>query len=244
MSWHLSTHPLRKVRLLTFDLDDTLWPCHPVIHAAEREVHSWFAQVAPVLCEHYGIDELRAHRMQLARENPEQAHDLTGLRLRSYRELARRHGLDEGIAEQANAIFRRARNRVTPYQEVAEVLGELRAHFRLVAVSNGNAQIEQTPLAGLFDHAFMAEEVGAAKPDPALFRAASRVTGIPLEQAAHVGDDPVRDVEAARRVGMHAVWVNREGIDWPGELAPPDLQVSDLYQLRGHLLAGQEGDAD
>lgn len=243
MNWHLSTHPLHRVRLLTFDLDDTLWPCFPVIHAAEREVHAWLEEAAPELARHYGIDDLREHRMQLARENPDKAHDLTGLRLRSYRELARRHGLDEGIAEQANAIFRRARNRVSPYDEVVEVLRELRPHFRLVAVSNGNAQIEQTPLAGCFDHAFMAERVGAAKPDPALFHAASEATGISLAEAAHVGDDPLRDVEAARRAGMHAVWVNREGAEWPETLPPPDVQVGDLWQLRDYLLSEREGEA-
>ncbi len=236
MNWHPSTHPLHRVRLLTFDLDDTLWPCFPVIHAAEREVHAWFEEAAPELTQHYRIEDLREHRVQLARANPDQAHDLTGLRLRSYRELARRHGLDEGIAEQANAIFRRARNRVTPYDEVVEVLSQLRARFRLVAVSNGNAQIEHTPLAGCFDHAFMAEAVGAAKPDPALFYAASRATGIPLAEAAHVGDDPLRDVAAALQVGMHAVWINREGTDWPETLSPPDVQVSNLHQLRNYLL--------
>ncbi|RMG32403.1 MAG: HAD family hydrolase [Gammaproteobacteria bacterium] len=237
MNWHLSTRPLRAVRLLTFDLDDTLWPCFPVIHAAEREVHAWLDQAAPELARRYDIDALREHRQQLARDNPDQAHDLTGLRLRSYRELARRHGVDEAIAEQANVIFRRARNRVTPFEEVVEVLTRLRRHYRLVAVSNGNAQVECTPLADCFDHAFMAEEVGAAKPDPALFHAASQATGIPLEQAAHVGDDPLRDVEAARRAGMHTVWVNREGADWPAELPPPDVQVRDLRQLLDYLLS-------
>ena len=227
---------LREVRLLTFDLDDTLWPCFPTIQAAEQEVHDWFRQAAPPLAEHYDIDSLRAHRMQLARDLPHLAHDLTALRLRSYRELARRHGLAEEIAEQANAIFRRARNRVSPYEEVIGELQRLRRRFVLVAVSNGNAQVERTPLAGLFHHAFMAEEVGAAKPDPALFEAASRASGIPLSQAAHLGDDPERDVVAARRAGMHAIWINREGRDWPEALAPPDLEVPDLRHLSDLLL--------
>ena len=241
MSWHLAPHhPFASVRLLTFDLDDTLWPCFPTILAAEQEVHAWFSEAAPLLAEKYDIDSLRRHRMQVAQENPHIAHDLTAIRVHSYRELAERHGLPEDLAHEANAIFRRARNRVTPYEEVVEVLGTLREFYVLVAVSNGNAQIEKTPLAGCFQHAFMAEEVGAAKPDPALFRAASAAAGIPLNQAAHVGDDPERDVEAARRAGLRSVWVNRGEADWPQQLPPPDLQVGDLYRLRDVLLPGVE----
>ncbi len=227
--------PLAGVRLLTFDLDDTLWPCFPTIQAAEREVHAWFREEAPVLAERYDIEELRRHRMRVARENPDKAHDLTAIRVHSYRQLARRHGLPESVAHQANAIFRRARNQVRPYEEVVEVLKALRGSYVLVAVSNGNAQVDRTPLAGFFDHAFSAEEVGAAKPDPALFHAASEAAGVPLELAAHVGDDPERDVEAARLAGMRTVWVNRGNADWPPGLAPPDLQVPDLHRLRDAL---------
>jgi putative hydrolase of the HAD superfamily len=237
MNWRVAD-PRRfsGVRMLTFDLDDTLWPCFPTIHAAEREVHAWLAQTAPVLVEHYDIDSLREHRMQVARANPEIAHDLTEIRLRAYRELAERHGLPSDLARQANRIFRRARNRVRPYEEVIDALRALRRRYVLVAVSNGNAQIDKTPLAGCFEHAFMAEEVGAAKPDPALFRAASQATGIPLSEAAHVGDDPERDVLAARRAGLRSIWVDREGRTWPPELAPPDLRVAHLGELRRVLM--------
>jgi putative hydrolase of the HAD superfamily len=241
MNWHLApSHPFADVRLLTFDLDDTLWPCFPTIQAAEQEVHDWFRRSAPLLAEKYDIDSLREHRMQVAQENPHMAHDLSAIRMSSYRELARRHGLPEDLAREANAIFRRARNRVMPYAEVTEVLTRLRDFYVLVAVSNGNAQIEKTPLAGCFHYAFMAEEVGAAKPAPALFRAASGAAGIPLNQAAHVGDDPKRDVEAARHAGLRGIWVNRREAEWPPELAPPDLQVPNLYRLQEVLMQGRE----
>ena len=232
----MSYWSLHPVQLLTFDLDDTLWPCMPVIQAAERAVHDWFREAVPVIAECYDIDSLREHRIRVARENPYRAHDLTGIRLHGYRHLTRRHGLDEAIAEQANAIFRRERNKVTPWPEVAEALHTLREYFVLVAVSNGNAQIEHTPLADCFHQAFMAEEVGAAKPDPALFHAAADVSGIPLSRAVHVGDDPHRDVEAARRMGMQTVWVNRNGMVWPEDLPPPDHTVSDLCALVALLL--------
>jgi putative hydrolase of the HAD superfamily len=227
---------LEQVELITLDLDDTLWPCFPVIQAAEQELYAWLGEQAPQLTEVHDVASLRAHRMQLAERHPGLAHDLTGIRLRSLCELADTHGLDPQLPRLAIEVFRRARNRVTPYDEVRDVLHRLRERFVLVAVSNGNAQVAQTPLAGCFHHSFMAEEVGAAKPEPALFLAASEASGIGLERALHVGDDPVRDIAAARDAGMRTAWVNRDGAAWPEGIAGADLQVDDLRQLVARLL--------
>ena len=42
--------PLRAdISLITLDLDDTLWPCEPVILAAERALHHWLGQRTPRL---------------------------------------------------------------------------------------------------------------------------------------------------------------------------------------------------
>lgn len=224
-----------KLRLITLDLDDTLWPCFPTIHAAERVVFDWLAERAPRLALEHDIDSLREHRLAVAREFPHIAHNLTELRLRSLRQLSQEYGLPLSLASEANALFRHERNRVTPYDEVLEALQTLREEYVLVAVTNGNAQIEHTPLADCFHYSFMAEEVGAAKPHPALFEAASAATGIDLGAALHVGDDPLLDVEAARRQGMQTAWVNRKGGDWPDGLATPDYIVTDLEQLCAKL---------
>lgn len=220
-----------RIGLITLDLDDTLWPCFPTIIAAERSLFAWIEQRAPALAADHDLDSLREHRQSLARRRPEIAHDMTGLRLQSLLELGRDYGLGDEFAHSASDHFRRERNRVRPFEDVIPALRVLGRYYVLVSVSNGNAQIEHTPLAGCFDHSFLAEEVGAAKPHPALFEAASRVSRIPLDRALHVGDDPVRDVEAARSAGMRTAWVNREQRSWPDHLAPADFSIGSLEQL-------------
>jgi putative hydrolase of the HAD superfamily len=225
-----------RARLICFDLDDTLWPCHAVIRAAEAECYDWLAREAPRLTGRYNEEQLREHRMAIGRRHPEIAHDLTEVRLRSLATLLEEAGYSAGLAHQASAIFRAARNRVTPYDEVIDGLARLRERYTLVSVTNGNSQIEHTPLHASFDHSLTAAEVGAAKPHPAIFHAASRGSGVPLEAFVHVGDDPLRDVQAARDLGLPAVWLNRSGADWPGTLPPPDLEVGDLTELVERLL--------
>jgi 2-haloalkanoic acid dehalogenase type II len=222
---------LDRVRAITFDLDDTLWPCAEVIRAAEAAWFDWLEREAPQLTKAFDLAALRQHRLDYARRRPELAHDMTALRREALAELLRDHGHDAALAGASVDVFRAARNRVRPYAEVAGALAALRPRFTLVSVTNGNAQVEQTPLRDCFDLSLTAAEVGAARPDPAIFHAASDRTGVPLQAFVHVGDDPLRDVAAARALGLPTVWVNRDGREWPAGVARADVEADSLTRL-------------
>jgi putative hydrolase of the HAD superfamily len=231
----------RHLRLITIDLDDTLWPCAPVIRAAEAAHFDWLREQAPRLTAAYDLAGLRQHRLALMQTCPEIAHDVTAVRHRSLQALLDAHAYPLQIADQALEVFRQARNRVEPYPETGQVLSRLRRHCRLVAVTNGNAEVQETGLRDVFDHRLTAAEVGAAKPDPALFEQAMAWADATPAQTLHVGDDPHLDVEAARALGIAAVWVNRDQQAWPEALAPPVLEVPDLEVLERWLaLPGED----
>lgn len=224
-----------ELRLITFDLDDTLWPCASVIGKAERMLHEWLKKHAPRVAAANTVESMRAHRLAIASEHPDRAHDMTWLRTFAIRELLHRHDHDEDLAEQATAIFREARDRVQPYDDVIEVLARLRHRYLLVSVTNGNARVENTPLFGIFHHSVSAAEVGAAKPHPALFETSIAFAEVEPHAALHVGDDAHLDVRAAHDFGMRTAWVNRHNRRWPDELPAPDLTVSDLFMLEKRL---------
>ena len=125
--------------------------------------------------------------------------------------------------------------RFRPYPEVPAALTAWRAAgLRLVVASNWDvslhAVLERTGLAPLVDGAVTSAELGAAKPDPALFAAALEVAGVPAEEALHVGDSPEADVAGARGVGIEPVLVVRHGAHPPGVRC-----VSGLDELTGSL---------
>lgn len=231
---------LADVRLICLDLDDTLWPCMPTIVRAEQAMFDWLATAAPLLTAGHTPLTLREHRLGMAESHPHRAHDLTAMRLIALQELLPRYGYHPALAEGACEVFRHHRNQVEPFDEVVASLQSLRQRFTLVALSNGNAQVEQTPLSGLFHHSFSAEEVGAAKPDPALFQTAMAAAGVGPDEALHVGDDPLRDVQAARALGLSVVWMNRDGQDWPDALGPTPSIVSDLQGLLQLMKAAEQ----
>jgi 2-haloalkanoic acid dehalogenase type II len=225
-----------SIELVLLDLDDTLWPCEPVIEQAERVVYTWLRCNCPELTRVHDIDSLRRHRQALRSERPAIAHDITALRIESLALLLRQAGCPSALAGQAVRVFLEARHRVTPYPEVRAELAVLRRHYRLVSVTNGNADVDRTPLRGCFDLSLSATDAGAAKPAPDLFLLALQRTGVRPERAVHVGDDPELDVQAARQAGLRAVWMNRKGATWPPHLSPPEAGVRDLRELR-HWLA-------
>jgi putative hydrolase of the HAD superfamily len=98
-------------------------------------------------------------------------------------------------------------------------------------VTNGNSDIQRTALKDHFHFSLTAAEVGAAKPSPELFQSALELAGVTPNCAVHVGDDPQRDILAARRVGMRTVWINRKAAPWPEQLPPPDASTDNLYEL-------------
>lgn len=224
-----------KYRLLTIDLDDTLWPCTPTILQAEAALYCWLERCTPRLTDACDQNVMRVHRRDLALSRPEIAHDLTQVRLESLRGLLAAYGYDVALADRAMSLFLEQRNRVEPYADVIPGLRALGADRRLVSVTNGNADVRRTPVGDLFHLTLTAADVGAQKPDPAIFLSALEWAGMPPDRTLHLGDDPYRDVEAARRLGLQAVWVNRSGKPWPDELEPPAVEVADLVELRRWL---------
>jgi FMN hydrolase / 5-amino-6-(5-phospho-D-ribitylamino)uracil phosphatase len=227
-----------EIELITLDLDDTLWPCASVIERAESALYEWLQQRATRVAEVHDLDSLRRHRRDVALARPEIAHDLTAVRRVSMRLLLEEHGYPATLAEPAIAVFRAARNEVTPFPEVVPALHALRRRYRLVSLTNGNAEVHCTPLHGCFQLCLSAAEVGAAKPEPALFERALEAAGVPPGRALQVGDHPELDVRAAQQVGMRTAWVNRDARPWPAEFALPDLIVNDLWDLQRRLVPG------
>jgi len=225
----------RGISLITIDLDDTLWPCAPTIARAEAALFAWLRKRVPRVTAVYGSQALAVQRRSLLKQRPDIAHDITRVRLLSLQQLLAEFGYAEALADEAMDVFLEERNRVEPYADVAPALEPLARRYRLVSVTNGNADVKRTPLGRYFELVLSAAEVGRAKPSPDIFRAALEQTGVDPSRALHVGDDPHLDIEPARKLGMRTVWMNRGRGQWPGDLPVPDATVADLGEFRRWL---------
>jgi len=228
---------MKDIRTITLDLDDTLWEIHPVIKRAETRLYEWMREHYPRITEMFGPADFRILRSEVLAEFKEHTHDLTFLRRKVLARLGEAAGYGDSHVDEAFEVFDEARNDVTLFPGVESTLTRLREGFVLIAVTNGNANLEKIGIRHLFDGVVSAAKTGAAKPARPIFDAAVKAGGASPEQTLHVGDDPLRDVHGARDAGLRAVWVNRNGDAWPDEYPAPDIEVQHIGEL--HQVLGQ-----
>ncbi len=223
---------LQKIKAITIDLDDTLWPIAPTITQAEKVLQDWLLQNAPAAAELSGQAGVRQRIRQEVQERwTDRLHDLSFLRLESLRQLLREAGESPDHAEPAFEVFFAARQQVQLYEDVEAALAFLSRRVPVLALSNGNADVHRVGLGSYFVGSVAARDVGVAKPDKAIFEHATRVLQLPMDAVLHVGDDVHLDVCGALDAGMHTVWVNRGDLPWHGGDRRAHLEVRDLGQL-------------
>jgi len=184
--------------LLMCDLDDTLVVRAPVFRAWAKELVAEGGHDAAVV--DWIVEQDRGgHRPR---------HEL-------HAELAGLPGYDVPLEEFSEDQLERVGGRYRLTAGVRAAVDEARRlGWGLAVVTNGPVEqqtrkIEAAGLDRLVDAVCISEEVGAAKPDPAIFHRAAERAGTTLEGAWMIGDNLDADIAGAHAVGIRSVWVER-----------------------------------
>ncbi|WNL45800.1 HAD family hydrolase [Dyella sp. BiH032] len=229
-----------RIRALTLDLDDTLWPVLPALERADLELDAYLRQHYPDVARAWPIPAMRALRAQVAQERVDLAHDFTAQRHLTMQRAFAACGLHDAPLDVLWDIYFTARNSVELYADSLPALERITATHPVASLTNGNADLDMIGIRAHFSHHVCARDTGVAKPDPRIFVAAAERLGVVPEEILHVGDDPVLDVVGARDAGLKTAWINRTRVAWPEELGPaPDLDLADMTAL-ADWLEGQE----
>jgi FMN hydrolase / 5-amino-6-(5-phospho-D-ribitylamino)uracil phosphatase len=221
-----------RIKAITLDLDDTLWPVWPTIHRAEQVLIDWLSQHAPATAALSSKPEVKKSvRAEINLRHAAQAHDLSFLRRESIREMLLRAGDPGHLAESAFEVFFAERQRVELFDDALPALSFWSARYPVVALSNGNADVHRVGIGQHFHASVSAQSLGVAKPDPRIFVAGAQAAGVLPHEVLHIGDDAHADCVGAMDAGMQVVWLNREGKDWPHPGHPAPVQVAELNAL-------------
>ena len=223
--------PLHRIRAITLDLDNTLWAIDPVISRAEAILWEWLADNYPQIPAEFSPERLVEVRESVIEEHWERNHDFLFLRKKVLEKIAVKSGYSAELVEPAFEVFDRARNQVELYPDVMPALELLAGDFVLVAVTNGNANLEVIGIRHLFHDVVAAAEAGFAKPARPIFDKAIARSGCAPEEILHVGDHPETDVNGARGAGLRTAWINRNDEEWPDDLPEPDAVVTTITEL-------------
>lgn len=101
------------------------------------------------------------------------------------------------------------------YSDVKPTLNDLQGKgYALAVIANARSLVEERlahlRLTGYFQTITYSQEVGFEKPDPRLFQIAMKRMQCRPEEAVHIGDRDVEDVQGAQGVGMRAILIDRK----------------------------------
>jgi putative hydrolase of the HAD superfamily len=224
----------RPIRAVLLDAHGTLLELEPPALALRTLMEERFGvRITPEQADAAIAAEIRYYRAHLHEGRDEQSVDeLRGRCSEVLRQaLAAEHVLHEIRADEFTETLLAALQ-FRPYPEVPAVLRELRARgLRLVVASNWDASLPHTldriGLLGALDGVVTSAECSAPKPEPPVFRRALELAGVPSGEALHVGDSPDEDLAGARRSGIEAVLIARDG----HPAVPGERSISSLREL-------------
>jgi putative hydrolase of the HAD superfamily len=225
-----------RIRAITLDLDDTLWPFAPIGARIERVLDAWLREHSPRTAEKFPVERMRELREWVFAGHPHLLHDMSALRRLTLEYAFSESGEDLALVEPAYAAFYAERNRVEYYPDALAALQRISARLPVFALSNGNADLARIGIAHLFVGQLGSREHGVAKPDASIFLAACARLDCDPHEVLHVGDHVDMDVVGAARAGLRTAWVHREDArdkhpHWPHADIAPDLIVPDLAVL-------------
>ena len=221
------------IKVITFDLDDTLWAITPVIEKANQRMLEWMNDHTPKFnqaYDHQGIDQLRD---EVIADNPHLQHDLSQIRVALIQLGLSRCGYDTAnrLAQQAFNVYFAARNDVELFAGAQTQLSALKQKYQIGALTNGNADLAQVGIDHLFDFYFNSAQLGVSKPHPNFFAKALEHTGLSAESFIHIGDHPGHDIAGAQACGMRTIWMNPERRPWPTGQPKACAEIQQLDQL-------------
>jgi HAD superfamily hydrolase (TIGR01509 family) len=223
------------IKLITFDLDNTLWHTDPVIIRAEEVQWQQVKKLCPSFDQLFTPASLQLLKLQTIQQHPELRHKLSQLRLEFLYQVFIKCGITKQqallFAEQTFAVFLQARNQVVFFPHALNLLETLQSDYQVIALSNGNADLKDIGIDHLFNAHFHAENVANPKPHSDMFVAALEFSGVEPNESIHIGDHPEQDVFAAREMGFKTVWANILEQRWPSVFNPADHEIGQLDQL-------------
>lgn len=140
------------------------------------------------------------------------------------------------LASETHFALAEASYRDSLYEDAAGLLEYARSQeIPMGIVTNGASDTQRIKLTALgiidwFQALSISGEVGAAKPDAAVFLPVLEQLGVSGKQVWHVGDNLASDVGGAQAAGLTGVWINRTGFSFESEIVP-DLEVKSMLDL-------------
>ena len=207
----------KRIKAITFDLDDTFWDVKPVLINAEMKTRKFIEDsIGPL--EWGSWEDFKLIRERLIVEDASYEFDVGKLRkkllLMKIQEQISDPETANELSEKAFQLFFKERNKVEFFPYVLDEIEKLAQIYELGCLTNGNADIEMIGIGKFFKFNISSKDVNANKPNKNHFQKAVELLGISKEEILHIGDHKINDMLGAVSYGVKALWFNPDKEDW------------------------------
>jgi putative hydrolase of the HAD superfamily len=220
---------LQSINVLVFDLDDTLFPERQYVQSGFRAV-SEFLQKEKIVTQ--DVFPAMWHRF------------IAGERTEIFNRILEECAVtpNKELINRLVLVYRSHRPHITLYEDARDVLGYFFRRRQLALISDGylqtqSAKLDALKIQHLFNPIILTDQLGREfwKPDPAGFKMVMQSLGPEPDKYVYIGDNPIKDFVAPRRLGWKSICVRRNNAVYEKEVAPDerfeaDFLVNDLYQ--------------
>ncbi len=205
----------QSIKVISFDLDDTLWDNSGVIETCLQKLYDFLCLHEPLIKKHFTIDSMERISQQLIQLEKPEYENMTLLRKAVIRQMLQEVAGDESLINPAFAVFYHWRNQITIPEISSQVLSYLQKEYTIVATSNGNSNLHKIGLAGYFDKHLIAGIHGRAKPSAEMLTNLLEFYHLGPNQLLHVGDSYQTDILSAKAAKVECIKLDYSDI---GEL--------------------------
>ncbi|KGQ70726.1 HAD family hydrolase [Chelonobacter oris] len=226
---------LQPFKIISFDLDDTLYDNRTVIAEAEKQFLAELQRLANL--PHLTAETWHRVKSAVAQSEPLLSEDVVQWRIHALAVLLRQYAVSaaniRAISTHVMRHFTHWRHQIDVPPHSFEVLNQLAQRYPLAAITNGNVEPEKIGF-NQFSLCLRGGEHGRAKPHVELFIQAAAHFQVRSAEILHIGDNLQTDVQGAVQAGCQAVWLNlnADKLRFQRESRNlPTLELTELNQL-------------
>lgn len=224
--------PDPSIKLLSFDLDNTLYDNTDVIRIAEKKSREYIQSeflASSLTCDFVNFDKIKNELIANGignSNNKYQFENLSLLRYQTNLNFCLNLPNPELVAEKALNIFLDFRSKIQVSGVMLSMLEKLAKQYRIVSVTNGNCDPMKTELASFIERNYSPGDGLRAKPHPEMLFRLLIDYKLDNQQILHIGDRLDADQLAADQAGCQFYLFS------PFETNMNEAKVCDLLQAK------------
>jgi putative hydrolase of the HAD superfamily len=215
---------MKGIKLITFDLDDTLWDNVPTIKKAEIDTRKWIEERVGKI-DWGDFNDFINLREELIKDDPVIEWDISKLRKEIFKKKlahVKPQSLRNKIVEEAFGIFIKKRHEIKLFNGVENALDSLSKKYFLGVLTNGNADVYKFAIGKYFEFSISSLEAKNSKPHRAHFdMAISQMEDVSFNEILHIGDHQINDILFAYNLGIDVLWFNNNNAEWVQDFKKP-----------------------